>query len=162
MTNRQKTLDMTEGTIWRTLLAFFLPILLGSLLQQLYTTAIKDAWNADGTPGLVYTTDWTGSPVVHDRMHWTLAEAINTSAVLHQVTGRVEYAEDYARFMAYLDEKVWDRRNGSWFHQLDRENRPLGTVWPGKPDLYHAFQATPIPYLPPEVSIASAVHRAAR
>ena len=39
MTNRQKTLDMTEGTIWRTLLAFFLPILLGSLLQQLYTTA---------------------------------------------------------------------------------------------------------------------------
>lgn len=130
--------------------------------QQLYTTAIKDAWNADGTPGLVYTTDWTGSPVVHDRMHWTLAEAINTSAVLHQVTGRVEYAEDYARFMAYLDEKVWDRRNGSWFHQLDRENRPLGTVWPGKPDLYHAFQATLIPYLPPEVSIASAVHRAAR
>ena len=39
MTNRQKTLDMTEGTIWWTLLAFFLPILLGSLLQQLYTTA---------------------------------------------------------------------------------------------------------------------------
>lgn len=127
--------------------------------ERLYATAVGDAWYADGAPGLVYTTDWTGKPVVHDRMHWTLAEAVNTSAVLYRVTGREEYAGRYAQFMAYLDSTVLDRKNGSWFHQLDRENRVAGTVWPGKADLYHAFQAALIPYLPPEISIAAAVAR---
>lgn len=127
--------------------------------ENLYITAVGDAWNADRAPGLVYTTDWTGKPVVHDRMHWTLAEAINTSAVLYQTTGRQRYADDFATFMAYLDEFVLDHENGSWFHQLDRNNQLIGTVWPGKSDLYHAFQATLIPYLPADVSIAAAVSR---
>ncbi len=127
--------------------------------EHLYTTAIDDAWNADGAPGLVYTTDWTGKPVVHDRMHWTLAEAINTSAVLYRATGKQQYADDFAMFMTYLDRTVLDHKNGSWFHQLDQNNQLIGTVWPGKSDLYHAFQATLIPYLPTNVSIAAAVAR---
>ena len=125
--------------------------------KDLYNRAVSDGWNADGAPGIVYTTDWNGDPVVHDRMHWTLAEAINTAAVLYRVTGKQKYAEDYAAFMAYLDEKVLDHVNGSWFHQLDRNNDLIGTVWPGKSDLYHAFQATLIPYHGVEVSIAPAV-----
>ena len=107
--------------------------------ENLYNRAVSDAWNADGAPGICYTTDWNGKPVVHDRMHWTLAEAINASAVLHRVTGKEKYAADYAEFMKYLDEKVLDHVNGSWFHQLDRENNLLETVWPGKSDIYHAF-----------------------
>ena len=125
--------------------------------ENLYCRAVEDAWNADGAPGIAYTTDWNGKPVVHDRMHWTLAEAINTSAVLYHVTGKEKYAEDYAEFMEYLDEKVLDHVNGSWFHQLDRENRVIGTVWPGKSDLYHAVQATLIPCYSAELSIALAV-----
>ena len=62
-------------------------------------------------------------------------------------------------FMAYLDGTVLDHKNGSWFHQLDQNNQLIGTVWPGKSDLYHAFQATLIPYLPTNVSIATAVAR---
>ncbi len=125
--------------------------------EALYNRAVSDAWNRDGAPGIVYTTDWNGTPVVHDRMHWTLAEAINTSAVLYRATGKQKYAEDYACFMEYLDNVVLDKRNGSWFHQLDRENRVIGTVWPGKSDLYHAVQATLIPYLPVACSVAPAV-----
>jgi len=127
--------------------------------ENLYNRAVSDAWNADGAPGIVYTTDWNGKPVVHDRMHWTLAEAINTSAVLYRVTGKQRYAEDYAEFMAYLDDKVLDPVNGSWYHQLDRNNNLLGTVWPGKSDLYHALQATLIPYYAVDVSIALAVKK---
>lgn len=81
--------------------------------EKLYNRAVMDAWNSDGAEGIVYTTDWNGIPVVHDRMHWTLAEAINTSACLYHVTG--------------------------------------------KSDLYHAFQATLIPYYPVHLSIAAAV-----
>ncbi|MCR5473570.1 MAG: AGE family epimerase/isomerase [Lachnospiraceae bacterium] len=117
-----------------------------SAAQHLYDRAVKDAWNADGAPGICYTTDWDGKPLVHDRMHWTLAEAVNTSAVLNRITGSDRYAADFAAFMEYLDDKVLDHKNGSWFHQLDRDNKLKGTVWPGKSDLYHAVQATLIPY----------------
>ncbi len=127
--------------------------------EKLFQRAVTDAWNADGAPGIVYTTDWEGRPVVHDRMHWTLAEAINTSAVLYHVTENSEYAEYYAQFMQYLDEVVLDHTNGSWFHQLDADNHVIGTVWPGKSDLYHAMQATLIPYYTAAVSIAPAVKK---
>ena len=130
--------------------------------ENLYNRAFADAWNADGAPGICYTTDWNGKPVVHDRMHWTLAEAINTSSVLFHVTDNEKYAADYAEFMKYLDEKVLDHVNGSWFHQLDRENNLLETVWPGKSDIYHALQATLIPYYAPGLSIAVAVKKQAR
>lgn len=125
--------------------------------QNLFNRAIKDAWCADGEPGIVYTTDWEGKPVVHDRMHWTLAEAINTSAVLYRVTGDKAYADKYSEFLQYLDEKVLDHVNGSWFHQLDSDNNLLDTVWPGKSDIYHALQSTLIPYNKINVSIAVAV-----
>ena len=136
---------------------------------SLYERAVEDAWSVNGNPGLCYTTDWNGKTVVQDRMHWTLCEAINTSAVLDRVmrapdcplsgedSGRVP-AEDYKMFMKYLDDHVIDHDLGSWYHQLDGDNKVMGTVWPGKPDLYHAVQATLIPYVSdPGVSVAPAV-----
>lgn len=125
--------------------------------EELFRRAVEDAWNADGAPGICYTTGWDGKPIVHERMHWTLAEGINTAAVLYHVTKKQEYADAYAAFMQYLDEKVLDHVNGSWFHQMDQNNQVTGTVWPGKPDIYHALQATLIPYYAPEASIALAV-----
>ena len=90
-------------------------------------------------------------------MHWTLAEAINSAAVLYRVTKKQKYADDYAMFMEYLDDKVLDHVNGSWFHQLDSNNQVIGTVWPGKSDIYHALQAVLIPYNVVDKSIALAV-----
>jgi mannose/cellobiose epimerase-like protein (N-acyl-D-glucosamine 2-epimerase family) len=52
---------------------------------------------------------------------------------------------------------VLDKSCGSWYHQLDENNKLKSTVWPGKPDLYHAFQAMLIPYSKPDISIAAAV-----
>ena len=127
--------------------------------ENLFNRAVSDAWYSDGAPGIVYTTDWEGRPVVHDRMHWTLAEAINTSACLYHVTGREKYADRSAQFMQYLDEKVIDHKNGSWFHQLDSSNEVLDTVWPGKSDLYHALQAMLIPCYAADLSIAPAVRQ---
>ncbi len=127
------------------------------IAAKLYGRAVDDAWCADGAEGLVYTTDLDGRPIIHDRMHWTLAEAINTSAVLYRVTGEDRYAFDFGVLLEYLDKHVMDHKNGSWFHQLDAKNNVLATVWPGKPDVYHAFQAMMIPYLETGVSIASAV-----
>ena len=127
--------------------------------RQLFDRAVADGWNADGAPGIVYTTDWEGKPVVHDRMHWTLAEGINSAAVLYHVTGDEKYAGMYEEFMLYLDDKVIDHVNGSWYHQLDSSNHLLCTVWPGKSDLYHALQSMLIPYLAPDCSVAPALFK---
>ena len=101
--------------------------------ENLYNRAVADAWNADGAPGIVYTTDWEGKPVVHDRMHWTLAEAINTSAVLFHVTGREKYAQDYAQFMQYLDEKVLDHVNGDVYKRQVYGNEAFLSVYLDSP-----------------------------
>ena len=127
--------------------------------ENLFKRAVADGWNADGAQGIVYTTDWSGKPVVHDRMHWTIAEGVNTAATLYRVTGKQEYADHYAEFLEYIDEDVLDHVNGSWFHQLDQNNKEMDTVWPGKPDLYHAAQATMIPYYAADMSIAPAVKK---
>lgn len=126
---------------------------------RLFDRAVDDAWEADGGRGIVYTTDWEGKPVVHDRMHWTLAEGINTAATLYYVTEEHKYAQWYDRFLRYLDECVLDHENGSWFHQLDKDGKVLTTVWPGKSDLYHALQAMLIPRYEVGLSIAPAVKK---
>ncbi len=125
--------------------------------RALYHRAVTDGWAADGAPGFVYTTDWDGTPVVRTRMHWVLAEAIGAAAALHRATGDTTYATDYARWWDYASEHLLDRERGSWRHELDPSNTPSADVWPGKPDLYHAFQATLLPVLPLAPGLAVAI-----
>lgn len=122
--------------------------------RALYHRAVADGW--DGA-GFVYTTGWDGVPVTPDRFHWVAAEAIGAAATLAIRTGEDGYADDYARWWDNVAEHFIDTERGSWHHQLDPANRPSDTVWPGKPDLYHAFQATLIPRLPLAPSMAKAV-----
>ncbi|WP_062386825.1 AGE family epimerase/isomerase [Demequina iriomotensis] len=123
----------------------------------LYDRAVADGWDADGALGFVYTTDWDGRPVVRERMHWVLAEAVNAAEALRQATGQAVYAEDAARWWAYADAHLIDHHRGSWHHELDPHNRPAGFVWPGKPDVYHAYQAALLPELPIAPSFATAL-----
>jgi sulfoquinovose isomerase len=123
----------------------------------LFDRAVSDGWAVDGADGFVYTTDWDGTPVVRDRMHWVVAEAIAAAAALRARTGDDHYAELAATWWAYAERYLFDRTYGSWHHQLDPSNHVIETVWPGKPDLYHAVQATLIPRLPLAPSMASAL-----
>jgi sulfoquinovose isomerase len=137
------------------------PIWLSEAAIALFDRGVTDGWAADGEPGFVYTTDWDGRPVVRDRMHWVAAEAISAGAALYRHTDEVRYAELCRRWWDYIERFLIDREAGSWHHQLDAKNRPIATVWPGKPDLYHAVQATLIPRLPLAPSLASAIAAAA-
>lgn len=123
--------------------------------------AVADGWAVDGAEGFVYTTDWQGSPVVRARMHWVAAEAVNTAEVLHRVTGEPRWAERASAWWDYIDRHLVDHRRGSWIHELDEHNRSGGTTWPGRPDVYHAYQAALLPQLPLTPSFASALAAAA-
>jgi len=127
--------------------------------RGLFDRAVTDGWAPDSADGFVYTTDWDGVPVVRDRLHWVVAEAINAAAALYQRTADEQYADWYARCWDYADRYLLDHERGSWRHQLTADNVPSATVWPGKPDLYHAFQTTLVPRLPLAPSMATAVAR---
>ena len=115
--------------------------------RRLFAAAAREGWDGDG---FVYTVDWDGRPVVRDRLHWVLCEAIGAAAVL---------GEDVLQraWWGYAERYFVDRELGSWRAQLDPENRPSHTVWDGKPDVYHALQATLIPRIPLAPSLAAAL-----
>ena len=123
----------------------------------LFDAAVREGWAVDGADGFVYTVDWEGTPVVRERMHWVAAEATATAAALRSATGDPSYTAWYATWWDHLAEAFIDRDLGSWRHELDMHNRPSGVVWNGKPDTYHAFQATLIPRLPLAPTLAAAL-----
>src|SRR4051794_19551958 len=124
---------------------------------SLFDAAVREGWAVDGADGFVYTVDWTGRPVVRERMHWVAAEATATAAALHQVTGESSYAEWYRTWWQHIDACFRDAEHGSWHHELAPDNTPSSTTWEGKPDTYHAFQATLLPRLPLTPTLARAL-----
>ena len=125
--------------------------------RALFATAIRDGWAVDGQDGFVYTVDFGGSPVVRQRLHWVLAEGLGAASALVRATGDDEYDEWYRRWWAYADRHLLDREHGSWHHELDPQNRPSSGTWSGKPDVYHALQATLIPLLPLSPTLVAAL-----
>ncbi|HSK24298.1 MAG TPA: AGE family epimerase/isomerase [Egicoccus sp.] len=124
---------------------------------SLFDRAVADGWQVDGAPGFVYTTDWDGSPVARQRLHWVVCEAINAAAALQRATGDTRYGEHFRAWWAHAESCFVDRSGGSWHHELDTENRPAAGVWSGKPDLYHALQAVLVPRAPLAPSLATAI-----
>jgi sulfoquinovose isomerase len=130
---------------------------LTSSAKAIFARAALDGWSVDDAPGFVYTVDWAGTPVVRDRLHWVAAEAIAAAGALWDFTGDDLYGERYDTWWAYTQQHFVDTAHGSWIHQLDERNRPSSSVWAGKPDVYHAFQACLLPRLPAAPSLATAV-----
>lgn len=125
---------------------------------RLFERAVTDGWAVDGAEGFVYTTDWSGAPVVRQRMHWVLAEAISAAAALGTHTGDPAYDAWYRTWWDYAVEHLI-AEDGSWAHELDPQNRPAATVWPGRPDLYHSLHSTMLPRLPLAPTAPTAVAR---
>ncbi|QOR71210.1 AGE family epimerase/isomerase [Ruania alkalisoli] len=116
--------------------------------QALFDLGVTEGWDVDGADGFVYTVDWDGKPLVRERMHWVVTEALAAAAALYRVTGDANLAAWYQLWWEYAAVHLIDTENGSWVHELAPDNGPSATVWAGKPDTYHAVQATLIPRLP--------------
>lgn len=123
-------------------------------------------WGTDGAEGFVYTTDFEGQPIVRDRMHWVLCEAIGACVALDGIHAEEppigeagpaqgfidaelgnEFAYWYQVFISYAARHLI-ASPGRWTHQLDADNQPGTGVWSGRPDIYHAFQCLMLPLLP--------------
>jgi sulfoquinovose isomerase len=125
--------------------------------RTLFDSAVRVGWAVDGAEGFVYTVDWTDRPVVRERMHWVVAEAIAAAAALRRRSGQPVYEQWYRTCWDHAAALFIDRRGGSWHHELDPDDRPAELVWSGKPDVYHAYQATLLPQLPLAPALAVAL-----
>ncbi len=132
--------------------------------RHLFARAVDDGWDVDGTPGFIYTTDFDGTPVVRERMHWVLCEgvgaAIAQGRVLEDIGGHEDdvarLGEDFATWVAYGDQYLREAP-GRWYHELTPENTPGTRTWPGKPDAYHVAQMLLLPRLPVTPTFATAI-----
>lgn len=121
------------------------PAFLAEGARGLFDTAFSVAWACDGPPGFPYTLDWDDQPVNRARMHWVAAEAIGAAAALKITTGENVFEGWYRSFWDHAAAVFIDLDEGSWRHEAPAAGR-VGT-WTGKPDLYHAVQATLTPQL---------------
>jgi mannose/cellobiose epimerase-like protein (N-acyl-D-glucosamine 2-epimerase family) len=139
------------------------PSWIESAALALAERAVEDGWAVDGADGWVYTTDWDGQPVVRQRMHWVLAEALGAAVALYRATGDERWTARFDAWWEYAERYLIDTEHGSWHHELDPANQPAvagpqSTVtWVGKPDVYHALQAVLLPGLPLSPSFATAL-----
>lgn len=115
--------------------------------RGLFDVSVEVGWGADGREGFVYTLDWEDRPVVANRLHWVVCEAIGTAAALHERTDEDRYEAWYRRFWDHAERHFIDRDHGSWHHELTPSLQPSTGTWSGKPDLYHAAQACLLPQL---------------
>lgn len=99
-----------------------------------------ECWGADGRDGLPYTVDWDGTVVSGLRLHWPVCEGIQATAQLGSVTGDPLWEDWYRRLWEFAARSFIDA-NGAWINEIDEAGRPAGTVWPGRPDVYHASGA---------------------
>lgn len=106
--------------------------------------ALDGGWALDGRPGLVYTVDWDGAPVADVRLHWPVCEGIQTSAALLRRTGDPHWEGWYRRLWDHAARYFVDER-GAWRNELDDQMREAGSVWPGRPDVYHCTGALTTP-----------------
>ena len=108
---------------------------------ELFHAGVRDGWDEE-LGGFVYSVDFDGNAVNTNRMHWVMAEAIGAAVFLGRHTADTIYEAWYRRVWSYINDRVIDRDAGGWWHELDARGNPSFETWPGKPDLYHALQAT--------------------
>lgn len=115
--------------------------------RALLNAGLRDGWD-DTSGGSLYSVDFTGQPVDRTRMYWVPAEGIGACVALARVTGEAQYEVWYRRFWEDVAVHHLDLVDGGWVHEVDAEGAVKRDTWPGKPDLYHALQATLYARLP--------------
>jgi mannose/cellobiose epimerase-like protein (N-acyl-D-glucosamine 2-epimerase family) len=100
--------------------------------RALFARALADGW---GAGGLALTCGWSGAPLDRTRVHWPLTEGVGASWYLWTLTGEEVYHRWWQVLSGTLLDDFADHTHGGWYYRL-------ADVDSGKPDLYHAIQAT--------------------
>lgn len=118
---------------------------LGKARQVIYR-ALEDAWDKE-KGGFAYTLTFDGTVYVPNRYWWPVTEAIGALTALSKVDPKPEDGEWYRRCWQFAEAHFMDE-TGGWIPEIDSDGKPDATQFDGKPDIYHAIQATLLPLVP--------------
>ena len=132
--------------------------------REIFNRTAADSWCKDGHSGIFFTVDYQGKPLMRQRFTWVLTEAIQAVVALvfelREQGASVEelepYLELYYRWWDYLEGYVI-QTDGYWVGELNANNLPDDTVWPGAPDIFHSVRVLLAPRLPNALSTPAAI-----
>jgi sulfoquinovose isomerase len=127
----------------------------------LFAKAMDEGWDKS-RGGFYFTVDWEGRPVDTDRYWWPCTEGIAAAYWLGQHLGTDDYEQAYRLIWSWSAKHLIDPGGHFWRHQLNDALEEISNPWYGCPDLYHAIQATLIPTVPAQSSLAAALAHGAR
>lgn len=123
--------------------------------KNIFNRMAEDSWRQDGRPGFFFTVDYQGKPLMRQRFAWVASEAIQALTALGFALA--ERGADYNEINHYMNyyNDWWDylegyviQPDGYWVGELNPNNQPDDTVWPGAPDIYHSVRVLLAPRLP--------------
>ncbi|WP_279019575.1 AGE family epimerase/isomerase [Mobiluncus mulieris] len=123
--------------------------------KNIFNRMAEDAWKQDGHPGFFFTVDYQGKPLMRQSFAWVASEAIQALTALgFAMAERGVSMDEIGYYMSYYNE-WWDylegyviQPDGYWVGELNPNNQPDDTVWPGAPDIYHSVRVLLAPRLP--------------
>lgn len=124
------------------------PAWLREAATALFENGYRVGWPEASAIGAAYTVDWENRPVVEARLYWVTAEAILAADAVARRTGSDLARSAVARLWAEADRYWIDRERGGWHSELTPDGTPAATIWQGKADSYHVYQAYLFPDLP--------------
>lgn len=123
--------------------------------KNIFDRMAQDAWCKDGNGGFFFTVDYEGKPLMRQHFAWVTSEAIQAlTSIGFALAEKGASFSDIDRYINHYND-WWDyleayviQPDGYWVGELNTNNKPDDTVWPGAPDIYHSVQALLAPRLP--------------
>lgn len=115
--------------------------------RKLIERALVDAWD-DEKGGFYYTLNFDGSPDIKSRYWWPVTEAIGAMAALIKLERNPKDETWYRKIWQCADASFIDHENGGWYPEIDENGLHTSRQFKGKPDIYHALQASLFPLSP--------------
>ncbi|MGO4570825.1 AGE family epimerase/isomerase [Microvirga sp. 2TAF3] len=124
--------------------------------RMLFKQSINRGWDRE-RGGFFYTLDWDNRPVQRQKLWWPCAEAIGAASFLCEHDPSPVHESWYRHLWGFAAHHLIDHEYGGWHPELSEDLRPAGTLFKGKPDIYHALQACLIPLFPETGSLTRVI-----
>ena len=115
--------------------------------EALFERSMTLGWDT-AKGGFFYTLDWQDNPDKRSKLWWPMCEAAGAAHFLNHHVPNSFHEESYRKIWSTIAAHFIDRDNGGWFEETTEDLKPANTLFPGKGDIYHAFQACLIPLFP--------------
>lgn len=125
--------------------------------KNLFIQAMSLGWDKQ-KGGFFYTLDWDDKPAKTNKLWWPMCEAAGAAHFINQHLPHDPFFEDsYRLIWSTIANRFIDHRHGGWHEELTEDLVPAHTLFPGKGDIYHAFQACLIPLYPADGSLTKMI-----